>query len=455
MYLFSIIAVFCLITCTAITAEEYPGRATPDTLESSVISDSNSSPYPINPTVVRSENTSAAHSKYTISELVELALKRSELTASLQARLDESQFAAMQAGVWQNPILGFSSGQKEERSSEGPLYDVSITQPFFFPGKRRLRTEIGELGAKIAEVQYTEAEIFIVQDVIRLAYQYMISLRKEALIKERQKRFELIQSYLRGRLFPSPQQKVERGIVETRLNNLMADAIEVRASLQVAYEKLNLYVPLPAQSLLDIEAPWPKAASKLEQTEWLAAAMGRNLGLISQRQRLSASQKEMDLAKKEAWPDFSLSLFYGQERGVETERVAGLGISLPLPIFNRNQNGIKSAEKRIEAEQRLLRFNEQELKSSLGRFFAEYELARQTALRYSASMLMDVEKQMKEADEEFQKGRLTLITFLELDSESYETYFRSLDSQYAMVDKFLTLLSLTGERDILSRLISQ
>jgi outer membrane protein TolC len=386
--------------------------------------------------------------KYKLAELIEQAMRQSHWLASSQARTEEKRFAAKQAGAWQNPSVSFSVGSKEAGGARGSLYEATMTQPLAFPGKRRLRREIGELDAQVSEVRTKGAEITVVHDVIRLAYQYEINRRKKEIAKKRQKRFELIQSYLAGRPFPSPQQKAERNLVSTRLTNLTIDALKVEGDLAKTYENLSLYVPLEPES--EIEVPWLKGVGTLDKTEWARTAPKKNADLLAQQLRIDSSRKEKSLAKREVLPDLGISGFYRTESAGGAERAVGGGLELTVPVWNWNRSGIKSAEKRLEADERLLRFNELDLRSQLGESFAAYEVAREAVRRYSA--LSGLKKQMREADEEFRKGRLALIPFLELDSAIYETEFRALEAQFDLADKFLTLMSLAGERDVLSRL---
>lgn len=388
--------------------------------------------------------------KYKLLELVEQAVKQSEWLASSQARIEEKQFAAKQAGAWQNPSIGFATGPQEKGGVRGPLYEASVTQPLTFPGKRRLRREIGELDAQVSEVRHREAEVAVVHNVIRLAYQYEINRRKKGIAKNRQKRFELIQSYLTGRPFPSPQQKAERNLVSARLTNLTIDALEVDGNLARTYENLSLYVPLGRD--LEIEIPWLKGVGTLDKTEWSRTAPEKNIDLLSQRLRIDSSRKEKGLAKREALPDLGISGFYRRESAGGVEEAVGGGLSLTVPVWNWNRGGIKSSEKRLEADERLFRFQERDLQSQLGESFAAYEVTREAVHRYNESLISNLKRQIREADEEFRKGRLSLIPFLELDSAIYETEFRALEAQFDLVDKFLTLMFLAGERDVLSRL---
>jgi len=130
----------------------------------------------------------------------------------------------------------------------------------------------------------------------------------------------------------------------------------------------------------------------------------------------------------------------------------GIGISLPLPIFNQNEKGIRSAEKNIQAEKSALDFQYRQLDSSLSALLVELEVARKRVLQYHNTLLSTMENELKETDEEFRKGRVDLLVFLELDTETSETFNRVLEAHYLLMEKVTTLFLLSGERNIISEL---
>lgn len=397
--------------------------------------------------------------KYALETLVDRALTQSELLKSSNLRTEEKRFAAQQAKAWQNPEVGLAVGRKQsspadpaEPTQSGLLYEGSISQPFFFPGKQKLRGEIGNLEAELAQVKASETELLVATDVVRLAYEYGINQRKKELAENRQKRFELIQSYLSSHVFASPQQKAERVIVERRVHNLATDALKFRAALKAAYEKLNLYVAWEKETTPKIDVPWMKGTGEIAKESLATLIRERNFDLLSQRLSVLSAEKENRLAKRQNLPDFALSGFYGQEKAGDTERKIGGGLTFAIPLLNQNRGGIKSTARKIEAENALLRFNEQQIQSQLGQLYAQYQVARESVTHYPEASLAILENQLREAEREFRKGRVNLITFLELDSEVGETYERTLEAQLTLLDKYLSLSFLAGERGFISRL---
>ena len=61
---------------------------------------------------------------------------------------------------------------------------------------------------------------------------------------------------------------------------------------------------------------------------------------------------------------------------------------------------------------------------------------------------MPTKEQIKEAETAFRKGQLDLLSFLELDNQTAETYYQMLDAQASLAEKLADLFSLAGQTDL-------
>jgi outer membrane protein TolC len=267
---------------------------------------------------------------YSLTAIIEQALARNEWALSFAERIQEKKFAADQARRWRNPELNFAAGRKEVASSDGSIIEASLAQPIFLPGKLQLRGKIAGADTEMAVLNRTKNEIALRHQVVRLAYRYSVDRQKSEFARQRRERFELIRSYLSGRPFASPQKKAERHLVENRLRELMVENLEIETSRKNSLERLKLYTPLDESTAGSVEIPWLKGDNHLDRSQWETAGREKNPDLAAQRLELSRASQELALAKKERWPDFSLSVFYRRETANETEKASGAGIALPF-----------------------------------------------------------------------------------------------------------------------------
>lgn len=390
--------------------------------------------------------------KYTLTALVGLAIQNTQIFGAQDARVEEKRLSAAQARVWPGLSTDFLIGHTRQTAASGARYALTLAQPLPLLGKPGLRGGLLDLESEAWRIQRAASQISVTLDVAELAYGYAANRRKAAFVEKRQKRFDLIRTYLAGRAFPTPQRKAESHIVQNRLKSLAADAVQSQAGFKASLEKLKVYVPLEPGKYPDVEVPWLAGTSGLDGKEWLDKALAENPALRLQRLAVQGAGLERTLASREGLPDTSLVASYEKGQVDITGTDYGLGVSLAFPSWNRNRSGIRSAEKKKLAEERLLSFAEQRLKAELPRALVEYEAARQIVLQYPQSLLPDLEKQLEEAEAGFRKGQLDLLTFLELDSSAAETYGRVLDAQLDLAAKAAEVLTAAGEQDALTRL---
>ena len=400
----------------------------------------------------RAEPAPAGENRYKLTELVNRALQYTQLLGSQDARVKESRLAASQARVWLGSSLDLSIGRRSEAATSGPRYELSLTQPLPLWGKPGLRGSLLDLESQSWQVRRSATQLAVTLNVVKLAYEYSANRRKANLAQKRQKRFELIQEYLQGRVFPTPQRKAESRIVQNRLKNLVSDTIQSQADFKASFEKLKVYVPLGSGEYPDIDTPWFSGVKDIGEKEWLPRALEKHPDLRIQRLTVRGAELEKTLAAREGLPDPGFSASYEEGRAAETEKNFGLGLNLALPPWNRNRAGIKSAEARRLAEERLLSFEEQKIKAEIPRLVVEYEAARQAVQKYPEALPHELEIQLQEAEEGFRKGQIDSLTFREVDSTASEIFERVLDAQRDFAAKIAELMAVVGEQNPLAQL---
>jgi cobalt-zinc-cadmium efflux system outer membrane protein len=396
----------------------------------------------------------AQESSYTIPQVVSMALKENPLLISEGARVDEKRLAGSQSKSWSGPSLEVAAGQRKDESNSGPRFEAAFSQPLPLAGKPGLRGRLFDLESESWKTQLAASEAMITLNVVRLSVEYAINRRLANFVDKRQKRFSLVKSYMEGRVFASPQKKVESRIVQNRMNTLLSEALQSQANFRVSFENLRSYAPMESGIYPEITVPWFAGSKNLDAIEGMEKALKNNPDLRLRELSVKSVETEKALASKERWPDTKLIASYEQGKATEKETNTGLGIGVEFPYWNGNRAGFKSLEKKKIAELGLRDLEERRLRSDLPKALIEFDAARNAVKEYPQSLLAELETQLRESEEGFRKGQVDLLTFLELDDSSAETYRHILEAQMNYITKATELFRLTGERDILARLES-
>jgi cobalt-zinc-cadmium efflux system outer membrane protein len=130
---------------------------------------------------------------------------------------------------------------------------------------------------------------------------------------------------------------------------LETEANEVQADLNKQYKELKILLNINPTTVVSISSTTittkdPEEISLINLFE--TAKTSRPEFLLSDL-NIKYNQKLLTYEKSQRSPDIALSLNYDRYGGV-WKNFFGVGISLDLPIFNRNQGNIKMAKLQIE-----------------------------------------------------------------------------------------------------------
>jgi hypothetical protein len=382
---------------------------------------------------------------FTLEQLIQRALSRSDIISSKKEFIEEIRWAKRQAVSWKNPSLSLQGGSKQAENKTGYLYSISISQPFIFPGKTGLIEDIYSSDEKIAGLSLEETQLFIRYEVIRLTYVYKIAESIEGHLRERVDRFKLIDEYMRNRPFVSPKKRMDRNIVQSRLLILQKGLSELQSEKDIVWSRLNLYIDFPEK--INMYADWFKKGPVMDRGTIITSAIERNFELRKQKIKLEKSRHEMRLAKKEVLPDFDLSAFYNQDKAAGVERSFGAGVTMYMPIVNRNKGAVKSLEARARAEKSEIEYKERHMRQDLNALYTGYNLASANLKRFPLSLIEKTHTQMNDADNEFRKGTIDFLTYLEAETQAYENHLAVFNSQREFIEKYISILMLAGSTE--------
>ena len=134
-------------------------------------------------------------------------------------------------------------------------------------------------------------------------------------------------------------------------------------------------------------------------------------------QNLTLAQQELMLEKRQNVPDINIFTSYDQRGGAFNNQI-NAGISLPLPLWNRNQGTIKAAEYHIEENNSLVRARELELLTKLNNSYALYTQTVREYLKAKEMYNEDFELTAQGMEKNFKKRNISLIEFIDF-FESY------------------------------------
>ncbi|TGL28179.1 hypothetical protein EHQ52_18040 [Leptospira koniambonensis] len=376
-----------------------------------------------------------------------IAEKNSPLLTAINSDLESLFYKRRQEGKTQNPSVYVDYGQRKAADESGAEYAVQIEQPIYFPGRKELKQLLVDNDSKIKEIQQIEAYNSIRLSSIKFAYRYLVAADKKNHVKERLKRLSLIENYIKARPFFTPQAKTDLFIIETKILALRKHFNDLELGAAKDYESLNLY--LRQESMPPLKIPYFRGGVKFDRQDLEKKAVSQNPSILAAKGELNKARTELRLANLEKYPDYSITSQIGEDKSGVANRFYDFGLKFRIPVWDQFQNKVASAETNMKSKQDRLIYQENLIQTSFNQSYLEYEQSKVNLKLYDLAQLDRIDRDLNFADMEFKRGRIQLISYLELENQLHETHHAVLDAQISHLESLLNLLYITNEKDIL------
>ncbi len=146
---------------------------------------------------------------------------------------------------------------------------------------------------------------------------------------------------------------------------------------------------------------------------------------------LARAQTALQRARVEPIPDINTQFMVQFDNATE-DTIAGVQMGIPLPLWNRNQGGIRQAEAEITQARRNADRVELNLKQRLAAAFQEYSTARSQAETYSTQILPKAKETFGLVQHGYRLGELGYLDLLSAQRTYSQTNLAYLDALGAL-----------------------
>lgn len=288
--------------------------------------------------------------RWTLDDVLAMSLEEHPALRAARERIDAAEGVVMDAGRWQNPHFMFSG---ENYPLDGRSFDFSnemewfvyVTQTFDTAGKKGHRREIAAMGKEIAELDY-ELTRLEVADSVKRAYEDAVSAgARLELARDTFDRLEQLAELNRVR---SVEGYIAEGdFIRTKLESERFGFAAGRAELSFRRAQIALLQAMGRGAFdvrFELEAEQP-VASVLDRAALRDAALARPEVRLMEA-AITRAEAVLALERSTASPDVSAS--FGYKRNGPDNALYG-ALSVPLPLFDRNQGGVHSARAELAA----------------------------------------------------------------------------------------------------------
>ena len=372
----------------------------------------------------------------------ELRFYRSEIAAASGERIT--------AGAYKNPELGLEIGNKraEERGGgligEGTAWTVSVSQTFDFPGRMGLRKAIANGQIKLAELGFEHFKASLAARVRVLGYTLYVAQEKTRAAKEVSERGSELIKVLVQRDPAGVAPILETRIIEASVITLNRRSTEAAREAQSALFELNQLRGKPVSEPLVIGTVSIGFDVLPTDDELVRKAMAGNFELRMREVELGQQGLRVGLSKNERYPAFTVSPYYSQESAGEKERTVGLGVTVPLPLWDRNTGEVRASTARMDQAQTSLRLAQRQVERSVREQALSYRLRLTEMAHWRPDAVTELRDAAELGDRHYRLGSLPVGTYLTLQEQYLDALEAILSTQVETLESLSGLELLTG-----------
>jgi len=316
-------------------------------------------------------------------------------------------------------------------------------QTFEYPGRIALRRAVANQDIKLAELGLEQFKAALGARARVLGFNLLVAYQRAAAASEIADRLQELREALVQRNPAGIAPLLELRIVEASVVTFRKDAIEANRSLQKALFEINLLRGKPLDAPLAI-AHTELAFSDLPSLELLldTARIG-NFEILMRKVELEQQGFELTLSENQRWPAVSVGPYLSQETAGDREFIGGFGVSLPLPLWNRNAGNIDVAKARAKQAEVSLFLVQLGVEQQVMESYLSFRLHNNEMKLWDKDSIQRFSEAAELGDRHYRLGALPIATYIELQREYLSALDSILSVQTDALDALLQLRVLT------------
>ena len=296
--------------------------------------------------------SAASASGITMDEAVREALRNNPVLQTARQEEIAAQGKLDQAGLLlgSNPVIEGTSAKKKYPADAGGEefrnYEVRLSQEFEIAGQRGLRKDAANKALEKTVQEIRDQERALIAEVKDAFAKALAAKGKKALAEETVMLQEELYGFAEIKFKAGEVAALETNLASVELGKAKRDLLQAAREERAAILSLQALLGLRPDGAFTIRGELPTEVPPVPAKEDLKQlAVSRRPDIKAASADVDSTTTAMKVAGRSAFPNVTVSGFIEKD---ERANITGLAISVPLPLFNRNQAERKEARARSE-----------------------------------------------------------------------------------------------------------
>ena len=357
----------------------------------------------------------------TVDEWVALALANNHELRAARAELEAAVARVQQAALRPNPMLDLGG-----RKALGPDNDLSVglTVPLDLNGRKEGRIGVAEREMEVRRAQIAERERRLRADVRMKAGELLAARRNltvtDELLQANHSALTLVEHRVRQGAAPT----LDENLMRVEVNRLEAARLMLASRVDITALQLKALAGTLPDQPLELRGELSPPPSTPEPAAGMDRAIDLRPDVRAARAEVAVAQAKVRKEQADGRWDASVTLGYQRQdfgfnlRGLTdsgTRQIQdvfhyfGGGVTITLPVRNRNQGNIVAAGAEATAAERRREFSELIAHQEVAAALAQSEAARRTVELYERGVRGVARANVDVVRQSYGLGRATLL----------------------------------------------
>jgi cobalt-zinc-cadmium efflux system outer membrane protein len=299
-------------------------------------------------------------------------------------------------------------------SNSGQLF-TQVAQLFELAGKRGYRIESAGFGTQSAEAVFEDAVRQLGFTVKNSFYRIQLAQRRLVLAEENREHFTRILDINTIRFKKGYIAEVDLIRIRLQMVDFHSQVIQSLQEAESARGDLRQLLRLSPKTVLELttELGFRRIDPDIEKLR--VAALDVRPDIRAKSYTFSQRESELKLAKAYRIPDVAIGAGYAVQgpQGPDNPQQWALNFGLPLPLFNRNQGGIRQAEVSLQSAKTDLDKTVNLVENEVEVAYRNLLRSRQLVEAYFGAVLEDARSTFTIVERAYERGGATILDLLD------------------------------------------
>ena len=358
----------------------------------------------------------AADETLLLQALVDEGLQNSPELRAFEHRVQAYKHKIPQARSLPDPMFMFgyqNEGSKKITMGEEPdSYGMfSLSQMFFWPGKRDLKGEMATRDAESLAAMFNAAKLRLAARIKELYYDLFLAYKTIDILKERSDLFLKVEDAATARYSSGMGSQQEVVMAQTEKYMLLEKEEMQKQKIQALQGMLNTTIGRDVTSPLGRPAEIPSTPFDLTLDELVSRAKEQSPEVKAKEKMVQGAEAKVKMAKKEYWPDVTLTAgYFPRTQGLMDMYSLTATINLPIFYKSKQEQAVLEATASLSEAKRDLQATEYMLASAVRDSYSMKKTAERLLLLYKDALLPKAQQDVQLGLSGYVTGKTEAIT---------------------------------------------